>query len=241
MGGLRERSIHRLTFYNNNPLHEGTSMATTKTPKAKPPAPGSDTSKSKTGLIIGAVGGVVVLLLIAVVLFADNEVGAEWGEPVIEGHSLPQMPNDPQDLSATGIAYPKVTGENFDGDEVIIENDGRAKAIVFLAHWCPHCQAEVPRVNDWLNAGGGNENVDFYSVSTSMNSGRPNYPPSAWLAPENWQVPIIRDDQVGSVWSAYGAGGFPFWVFTNSDGTVALRTSGELQIDQLEQIIASLN
>jgi cytochrome c biogenesis protein CcmG/thiol:disulfide interchange protein DsbE len=218
-------------------------MANTKTPKAKPPASNSGSSggKSKTGIIIAAVGAVVVLLLIAVVMFGNSEVGAEYGEPEIEGNSLPQMPSDPQDLSATGIAYPKVSGQDFEGDPVVIENDGRAKAIVFLAHWCPHCQAEVPRVHEWLNAGGGDEDVDFYSVSTSMNSAQPNYPPSEWLAPENWQIPIIRDNQAGSAHSAYGAGGFPFWVFTNSDGTVALRTSGELQIDQLEQIIASLN
>ena len=216
-------------------------MATGKTPQSAKGTTTKQSSGSRTGLIIGIVGGVFVLLLVGVVVFADSEVGAEFGEPVIEGNALPRMPNEPQDLTATGIAYPKVTGEDFEGDTVVIENDGRAKAIVFLAHWCPHCQAEVPRVDDWLDAGGGNENVDFYSVSTSMNSTRPNYPPSEWLAPENWQIPIIRDDQSGSVWSTYGAGGFPFWVFTNSDGTVALRTSGELQIAQLEQIIDALN
>jgi len=219
-------------------------MATSKTSKTNPTpsSSGSSGSTKKTGLIIGAVVlAVVAVFAISFLPGANEEVGAEWGEPVIEGHSLPQMPNDPQDTTATGIAYPKVTGENFDGDTVVIENDGKAKAIVFLAHWCPHCQVEVPRVNDWLNAGGDVKDVDFYSVSTSMNSARPNYPPSDWLAPDNWQIPIIRDDKEGSVWSAYGAGGFPFWVFTNSDGTVALRTSGELQISQLEQIIASLN
>ena len=216
-------------------------MATSKAAKGKPEASGSDSSKNKTGIIIGVVGAIVVLALVAVVLMADSEVGAEYGEPVIEGLSLPQMPNDPQDFSATGLAYPEVSGQDFEGNSVVIENDGRAKAIVLLAHWCPHCQAEVPRVNEWLNAGGGPDNVDFYSVSTSMNSGQPNYPPSEWLAPENWPVPVIRDDQAGSVWSAYGAGGFPFWVFTNSDGTVAMRTSGQLQIEQLELILDSLN
>jgi thiol-disulfide isomerase/thioredoxin len=216
-------------------------MATGKKLQSAKATTTKESSGSKTGLIIGIVGAVFVLLLVALVVFGNTEVGAEFGEPVIEGNSLPRMPNEPQDLTATGIAYPKVTGEDFEGDTVVIENDGRAKAIVFLAHWCPHCQAEVPRVDEWLDAGGGNENVDFYSVSTSMNSTRPNYPPSEWLAPENWQIPIIRDDQSGSVWSTYGAGGFPFWVFTNSDGTVALRTSGELQISQLEQIIDALN
>jgi thiol-disulfide isomerase/thioredoxin len=216
-------------------------MATSGTVKGKPAASGSDSSSNKTGIIIGVVGAVVVLLLVGVVLMGNTEVGAEYGEPVIDGISLPQMPNEPQDFSATGLAYPKVSGQDFEGNSVVIENDGRAKAIVFLAHWCPHCQAEVPRVSEWLSAGGGPDNVDLYSVSTSMNSAQPNYPPSKWLARENWEVPVIRDDQEVSVWSAYGAGGFPFWVFTNSDGTVAMRTSGELQIEQLEQILDSLN
>ena len=199
-------------------------------------------SNSRTGIIIGVVGAVVVLLLIAAVAFGNEEVGTEYGEVTIEGEALPLMPQSvPIDDSASGLAYPDVAGQDFDGNTVAIDHtDGRAKGIVFLAHWCTHCQSEVPRVQAWLDATGGNADVDLYAVATSMNSGQPNYPPSDWLARENWTVPTIRDDQENSALLAYGAGGFPYWVFTNADGTVAIRTAGELSIEQLETILNTL-
>lgn len=201
----------------------------------------SSSSGSKTGLIIGVVGGLVVLMLIAAVMFGSEEVGAEYGEPVIEGTSLPLFPNTQAiDFTAAGLTAPYVFGQNFDGDEVSITNDGTAKAIVFLAHWCSHCQQEVPRVQEWLDNGGGVDGVDIYSVSTAINSGQPNYPPSAWLDNEEWTVPVIVDDNDNSVLNAYGAGGFPYWVFLDADGTVSVRTAGELSIAQLEEILDTL-
>ena len=200
-------------------------------------------SSNRTGIIIGAIGGAVVLLLIAAVVFGNEEVGTEYGEVEVQGEALPLMPQSaPIDESATGLAYPDVKGEDFDGDTVTIDHtDGRAKGIVFLAHWCSHCQAEVPRVQAWLDSTGGDTDVDLYSVATSMNSGQPNYPPSEWLEGENWTIPVIRDDQDNTVLINYGAGGFPYWVFTNSDGTVAIRTSGQLSTEQLETILATLS
>ena len=121
-----------------------------------------------------------------------------------------------------------------------ITDDGTAKGIVFLAHWCPHCQEEVPRVQEWLDNGGGVDGVDLYSVSTAANSGRTNHPASDWLVREGWTTPLIVDDQSSSVLSAYGRGGFPYWVFLNADGTVALRTAGQLTIEQLEGFLNSL-
>jgi thiol-disulfide isomerase/thioredoxin len=196
---------------------------------------------SKAAWIAGIVGGVVVIALIAAVLLGGGPgPGSEYGSPDVSG-ALPLMPSgSPVDSTATGLAAPTIVGQDFDGNEVAIEDDGRAKAIVFLAHWCPHCQAEVPRVQEWLDAGGGVDGVDIYSVATSMNSGRDNYPSSDWLEREGWTSPVIRDDQEGSAHIAYGAGGFPYWVFVEEDGTVALRTSGETSVADLEAIMTDL-
>jgi thiol-disulfide isomerase/thioredoxin len=195
---------------------------------------------SKTVIIAGVAGAIVVALLIAAVLFGTTEAGSEYGEPQING-ALPPMPQQANvDESATGFAAPTVTGEDFDNNTVVVGNDGRPKAIVFLAHWCPHCQAEVPSVQAWLDATGGVDGVDMYSIATAINSGRDNHPPSDWLENEGWTVPVIRDDQDSSVLRAYGNGGFPFWVFTNSDGTVALRVAGEIPIADLEEILQNL-
>jgi cytochrome c biogenesis protein CcmG/thiol:disulfide interchange protein DsbE len=198
-------------------------------------------SPSRTAIIIGAVGALVVLLLVAAVVFGDEEAGAEYGDPVITGTALTLYPStESVDFTAAGQIAPDVAGSDYAGNAVSITNDGRAKGIVFLAHWCPHCQEEVPRVQEWLNSGGGVDGVDLYSVSTAANSGQSNYPASSWLANEGWTIPVIVDDQDGSVHSAYGAGGFPYWVFLNADGTVAVRTAGQLTIVQLQEVLNSL-
>jgi len=192
--------------------------------------------------IVGIVFAVVAVLAVVAVVFAGNtEVGSEYGEPQVQGQ-LPLMPpNVAVDTSATGEIAPIVIGADFDGNEVRIENDGRAKAIALLAHWCPHCQDEVPDVQAWLDSGGGVEGVDLYSIATSINSTRDNFPSSEWLDREGWTPPVIVDDEENSVYIAYGAGGFPFWVFLNSDGTVAARAAGRLGIEQLEQFMAGLS
>jgi thiol-disulfide isomerase/thioredoxin len=151
------------------------------------------------------------------------------------------MPGNVAGDPAFGLAAPTVVGADYGGNEVRIEDDGRSKAIVFLAHWCQFCQAEVPSVQAWLDATGGVEGVDMYSVATAVNSARSNYPPSTWLESEGWTVPIIRDDAASSVLDAYGNGAFPYWVFTNSDGTVALRIEGSIPVNDLQAIMESLS
>jgi cytochrome c biogenesis protein CcmG/thiol:disulfide interchange protein DsbE len=192
--------------------------------------------------IVGIVIAVVAVLAVIAVVFAGNtEVGSEYGEPQVQGE-LPLMPpNTAVDTSATGETAPIVIGADFDGNEVRIENDGRAKAIVLLAHWCPHCQNEVPEVQAWLDSGGGVEGVDLYSIATAMDSTRDNFPSSEWLDREGWTVPVVVDDADDTVYRAYGLGGFPFWVFVNSDGTVAARAAGRIGIDQLEQFMNGLS
>jgi thiol-disulfide isomerase/thioredoxin len=200
---------------------------------------------SKNTIIASVAGAGVVALLIAAVLFGGSvgetavPIEEVVGSPQVDG-SLPPMGNSNVDQTATGQEAPTVTGTDFDGEEVTITNDGRPKAIVFLAHWCPHCQAEVPSVQRWLNDTGGVDGVDMYSVTTAVDPRRNNYPPQRWLEDEGWTVPIIRDNAASSVLTAHGNGGFPFWVFTNSDGTVALRVAGEIPINDLEQILQNL-
>ena len=197
--------------------------------------------KTRSIPIVGIVFAVVAVLAVVAVVFAGNtEPGSEYGEPQVTGSLTPAPPNTVADTDATGEMAPTVIGQDFDGNELRIENNGKAKAIVFLAHWCPHCQNEVPAVQAWLDSGGGVEGVEMISVASAMDSNRDNYPSSDWLDREGWTVPVIVDDSANSVYRAYGAGGFPFWVFVNSDGTVAVRTQGSTPIADLEQIMESL-
>jgi cytochrome c biogenesis protein CcmG/thiol:disulfide interchange protein DsbE len=164
--------------------------------------------------------------------------GAAGDAPVISGSPLPQFPATGDD-PAKGLTAPTVQGASFDGTPVAIEPAGRPTAVLFIAHWCPHCQREVPLIQSWISANGMPQGVDFVSVATGIDPAAPNYPPQTWLANEGWTVPVIVDP-TNSVARAYGLSAYPFWVFLDSGGKVVLRATGELTIDNITTILATL-
>jgi cytochrome c biogenesis protein CcmG/thiol:disulfide interchange protein DsbE len=160
------------------------------------------------------------------------------GAPVITGASLPEFTNPTAD-PAVGMPAPEVRGSGFDGAPVAIEHDGRPKVVLFVAHWCPHCQREVPVVQAWVDSGAVPEGVDLISVATSIDPARPNYPPDAWFQREGWTVPVVVDP-MNSVANAYGLSAFPYWVFIGPDGTVKARAVGELPVTNIDTVIRTL-
>jgi len=163
---------------------------------------------------------------------------SEFGAPDVYGDDLPVLEN--ADDPAIGLLAPEITGTDFTGNEVAIRHDGEAKAIVFLAHWCPHCQSELPLLAEWMASTGGVEGVSMIAVATGTNPTRPNYPPSAWFDDEAWTGPVIVDDENVTVLRAFGGPAFPFWTFLAPDGTVALRVAGRIDIETLESILEQL-
>jgi hypothetical protein len=86
-------------------------------------------------------GFVVVGALIALLVASMSTGGDESAEGIqetaavtITGDPLPQYPEGQAD-PAVGSVMPEVEGESFDGTPVTIANDGRAKVLLFLAHW----------------------------------------------------------------------------------------------------------
>jgi cytochrome c biogenesis protein CcmG/thiol:disulfide interchange protein DsbE len=153
--------------------------------------------------------------------------------PVVSGTSLPVFSSASGDV-AVGQTVPTVTSPT-----ASIQLNGKAKILLFLAHWCPHCQAEVPVVQDWIDSGNLPGDIDLISVSSSIDPNRPNYPPNEWLEREGWTAPVIVDES-GTVANAYGLPAFPYWVFVNADGTVAGRLIGELAASDLDRIVDGL-
>jgi cytochrome c biogenesis protein CcmG/thiol:disulfide interchange protein DsbE len=153
--------------------------------------------------------------------------------PVVSGTSLPVFSSASGDV-AVGQTVPTVTSPT-----ASIQLNGKAKILLFLAHWCPHCQAEVPVVQDWIDSGNLPGDIDLISVSSSIDPNRPNYPPNEWLEREGWTAPVIVDES-GTVADAYGLPAFPYWVFVNADGTVAGRLIGELAAIDLDRIVDGL-
>ena len=194
--------------------------------------------------LLAAVAVVVAVAAVAAVLltrggsfrYAPLSDGA--GGPRITGNALAAYDRGTRD-GAIAMPAPEARGADFDGRSVEIVNDGRPKLIVFLAHWCPHCQAEVPWVQAWVESGAKPDGVDLYAVPTWIDSGRENYPPDAWLQREGWTSPVLVDSD-DTVADAFGVRGVPFWVFLRSDGTVALRIAGGVSEQELTHISEAL-
>jgi thiol-disulfide isomerase/thioredoxin len=192
--------------------------------------------------VVFVVAAVVVLgAVIAVALASITPTLAEpAAEPVVvSGQSLPAYPDSGTD-PALGMQMPTLQGTGLDGEPIAIGPDGRAKAIIILAHWCPHCQAEVPRLVAWLADNPLPDDVDVIGLSTGISETRPNYPPSAWLEREGWVLPTLNDDAGSSASVALGALATPGWVFVDADGTVKLRTTGELDPAEFGVILQQL-
>ncbi len=143
------------------------------------------------------------------------------GSLAVAGSALPQFPESGAD-KAVGLTFPDLTGVKVtDSSPLAITNDGRPKVIIYLAHWCPHCQKEVPLLTGWIADNGMPQGVDLYAVSTGVAKDRGNYPPADWLIKEQFPVPTLADDAKNTAFGAAGLTSFPSFVAVTADGKVA--------------------
>ncbi len=215
-----------------------------------------DARRSRTLWIV--IGVVVVVMIAAVIAIAvsqsDQKVAGggaspsggtvvpsgdlNYGTVDVSGTPLADRPSSPTAPdAAVGESIPTVTGQQFDGSAITIAPGGKPKVVMFVAHWCPHCQAEVPRIQDWLDDSGMPTDVDLYAVATGTTSTRANFPPGEWLRGKDWSVPTMVDDESFSAAKGFGLTSYPFFVVVDGSGKVVVRTSGELTQDQWDALL----
>ncbi len=196
------------------------------------------TDSSRTTWVLVVVLVLVLGAAVAAIAFTAGGTGFDYGAVEVSGEPLPQMPESASEVDpAVGMEAPEAFGASHDGETVEIAADGRPKVLVFLAHWCPHCQAEVPVVQDWIDANGVPEEVDLISVSTRFQPGREEWPPDEWLDSEGWTAPVLVDDEDDAVANTFGLGGTPYWVVIGADGKVLARRSGEIGTDGFAELL----
>ncbi len=167
---------------------------------------------------------------------AESESESEL-EPEPGSTPLPKFEDPANDL-AVGETIPTITGTDLQGQPMTIgAGDGKAKVILFVAHWCPHCQREVPAIVEHLADTPMPADVELLAVSTAVDPTAPNYPPVKWLESEGWEAPTMADTADQVVASYFGISGFPFFVVADADGKVVFRTSGELSMDQFDGLV----
>ncbi|GBD85990.1 soluble secreted antigen MPT53 precursor [bacterium BMS3Abin02] len=163
---------------------------------------------------------------------ATNATIGETQMVTVTGTALPRYPKQGAD-PAIGMRAPQLSGSSFDGTRISIGDDGKPKIIVFLTHWCPHCQNDVNELTPYIDENGLPPGVEFYSVATATDATAPNYPPSKWLA--DWPVPTMADSPENTAANAFGLNAFPFFVFVTADGKVDFRFPGEIPPEALFQ------
>jgi thiol-disulfide isomerase/thioredoxin len=206
-------------------------------------------------IVAGAIAAVALAAIIAVAVSGSEDAetiaggspspsggtvipagSLEYGDVQVAGNALVALPRGEPD-PAVGDTIPTIDGVAFDDSALSIAPGGKPKVIMALAHWCPHCQAEVPRIQEWLDANGMPTDVDLYAIATGTTSSRPNHPPDEWLRGEGWSVPTLVDDEEGTAGQALGLSSYPFFVVVDASGQVVLRTSGELTTEQWEAVL----
>jgi thiol-disulfide isomerase/thioredoxin len=171
---------------------------------------------------------------------SDGSVSAGENQPVeVVGEALEALPESGGD-STIGLTAPTLNGYAFDGSNLsVTPGDGNPYMVVFLAHWCPHCNDEVPRLIEWKESGAVPADLQVIAVSTGVASDRPNYPPSQWVVNKAWPWPVMADSKAMDAARAYGVSGYPFFVIVGADGKVKARASGELGTDRINQIVTA--
>ena len=167
---------------------------------------------------------------------AGSEAPAEAGAQGLQQNgpiTVTGTPLDPFEMSGAddpsiGTEAPVVEGESFDGTAMTIGGPTENPTmVVFLAHWCPHCNEEVPVLISLDDDGSLPDDLDVIGVSTAVDAEAPNYPPSEWIDDRGWPWPTMADDDALTAISAMGGTSFPFLVVLDTDGTVLARRAGQ--------------
>jgi cytochrome c biogenesis protein CcmG, thiol:disulfide interchange protein DsbE len=205
-----------------------------------PPPPRTRRSPAFIAIAVAAVVGLLGIVAV-VATSSKSKTEDSVASAVVEtapvkatGTPLAEMADAGPDPSI-GATAPRLDGSTFARADMSIIPGSGPLVIMFIAHWCPHCQREVPLVAAWAN-GGTHNGVPIRAIATATSKDNPNYPPSAWLTKENFTVPTMVDDEIGTAAKAYGLTSFPYFVALNGSGKVVARMAGEITEEQFNQL-----
>jgi cytochrome c biogenesis protein CcmG, thiol:disulfide interchange protein DsbE len=195
--------------------------------------------KSKSPLIFGVVIAALLIAGVAAVLVSKNTTKTATAKlPVVQavtisGSAIAPMPETGPD-PAVGTTAPTIVGKSFDGTGLSLPAAGKRTMVVIAAHWCPHCQRELPLLVEWKKSGKVPSDLEVIVLSTNVAAERGNYPPAVWLESIDNPFPVLADDANSAAAMALGNTTFPTMVLIGKDGKVERRMSGEKTLEEVE-------
>ena len=206
-------------------------------------------SKSSSGNGKFIVGAIIAIIIGGAAIVAISSSGSEsntssgniseFSDITVTGDALPAFDSASATDASIGMTAPIVSGKGFTGTEITTDGGGTPTLLVFLAHWCQFCQREVPLLVQWEKDGQTPTGIDVIAVATGTDPANPNFPPSEWLAREEFPAlwPVIADSADKKAADAFGLSGYPYFVLVDAQGKVFKRLSGEIPMDELTAII----
>ena len=184
---------------------------------------------------------ILSLILLSLFFFAcsqenQNNISSEFS---ISGEKISIA--DPQTRidNFRGINSPVIEFKIPEENIYITYPENTPTIFLFVAHWCPFCQEEIPEVKKWIEDNDIlNKGVNVVLIVTSTDSNKVKL--STRLLGFIMKVgkyPVIYDDSTNSLADYFGVSYFPSWVFTESNGQVAFTHAGKIGLEELTKLI----
>jgi thiol-disulfide isomerase/thioredoxin len=181
---------------------------------------------------------VIAVAVVAILAVQGGSGGSSPIRPSAVGDVTAEGPARATPLEV-GEAAPAFSAPGFrlvpDGDAFAVERGpvawepGEPTVISIWAEWCPHCQVELPVLQQVVS---GYPDIRLVTILSSTGA-RPGPEPDAYLGDHGLTFPVAVDDDAGTLAQAFGLEAFPTIYLVDSDGIVAYAATGELPAEDL--------
>jgi cytochrome c biogenesis protein CcmG/thiol:disulfide interchange protein DsbE len=167
---------------------------------------------------------------------AEDSVGASTSSPGASGgvtiDSGPRTGFIPE-----GSPIPDWSGPALDGGTIVwAERPDGPTVLAIWAPWCPHCQAELPRLSAAVDR---HPSVSLVTIATAVDPAT-GPTPQEYMDGEGLTFPVALDDEDASLAKGLGVASFPTTYFVDAAGMVVGAAAGELDPDALDEVLAYL-
>jgi thiol-disulfide isomerase/thioredoxin len=187
--------------------------------------------KHQRSLIFGIIG-LVALVMIAAILLTSG--GTSDTPPSAQGQVTIASTSGPVQAGDTVPAFsaPTLGGGTMNWSAYA----GKPTVLAIWAPWCPHCQAELPRLSEAMAA---HPDLQLATVATAIGQ-EPGPSVAGYLKDHGLTFPVGIDDGKNTILNGLGVSSFPTIFYVGSDGKVVQVTTGELSPDQLNAALDQL-
>lgn len=223
-------------------------MSEIPTVPAPPPAGGDAPPERRRSTAPIWIGLVVLVSLAAVAALALTapDPGSTVASP---GPAAPTDTASPASTDVTidgpvltapipeGSPIPDFSAPTLDGAVFAWSERPEGPAVLAIwAPWCPHCQAELPRL---AAAAEDHPGVSLISIATAVDA-QPGPTPQAYMDAEGLSFLVALDDDDATLATGLGVQGFPTTYFVDADGRVIVSASGELDPAAVDEVLTFL-